>query len=65
MQKGTSDTASLTPERIRRLEEIGFEWSVRSAKQSQWDTHYDNLVEFVVRMMQKVCFKCSFTAASP
>jgi hypothetical protein len=49
MREGKSDTVSLTQERIRRLEEIGFEWTVRSgSKLSTWELRFNDLVNFKV-----------------
>jgi hypothetical protein len=50
MREGKSDTVSLTEERIRRLEEIGFEWTVRAgSKLSTWELRFNDLLKYKVR----------------
>lgn len=48
MREGKGDTVSLTQDRIRRLEDIGFEWSVRGSKLSPWELRFNELVNFRV-----------------
>jgi hypothetical protein len=48
MREGKGDTVSLTQDRIRRLEDIGFEWSVRGSKLSPWELRFNDLVNFRV-----------------
>lgn len=43
MAKGRRKKTPLTPERVIRLEKIGFQWSC----QIQWKTHFMQLLEFV------------------
>ena len=40
----------MTPERASRLMSIGFEWATKDPRHVPWDTRYEELHRFVVRI---------------
>ena len=56
----TTGNAKITPERIGKLESIGFEWDPQKA---QWDASFQKLLEFKAQIghckVPKVCTKIS------
>lgn len=49
------DRQVLTPERIAKLDEIGFKWSSKNQRHVPWEQRYEELVEFVVRTRSCAC----------
>jgi hypothetical protein len=44
-----SARTSLTAERIQKLNDIGFDWTVGEQRQVPWESRYRELEQFVVR----------------
>ena len=40
------ESMSLTKDRIRRLEELGFEWTGVNPRYLQWDIRYQEMIQF-------------------
>lgn len=49
ISEGSAESSSLTTERIRKLDEIGFEWLATDHRSVPWETRYQVLMEFFVR----------------
>eukprot|EP00584_Thalassiosira_punctigera_P012001 CAMPEP_0172553818 /NCGR_PEP_ID=MMETSP1067-20121228/51849_1 /TAXON_ID=265564 ORGANISM="Thalassiosira punctigera, Strain Tpunct2005C2" /NCGR_SAMPLE_ID=MMETSP1067 /ASSEMBLY_ACC=CAM_ASM_000444 /LENGTH=383 /DNA_ID=CAMNT_0013342055 /DNA_START=171 /DNA_END=1322 /DNA_ORIENTATION=+ len=42
-------TAVITPDQIKLLTEIGFQWKLRPDHSDAWDTHYENMKVFIMK----------------
>jgi hypothetical protein len=51
MLEGDTDSLSLTPDRIKRLEEIGFKWSAKRQNVTSRDAPNQQRVEIAVRQI--------------
>jgi hypothetical protein len=47
---GEDGSAGLTPERANKLIKLGFEWQTTNPHHTPWETRYEALKDFVVRM---------------
>lgn len=47
---GTDTASGMTPERVRLLEEEGFEWSTTDPRHEPWENRFEELKQFVVSL---------------